>query len=224
LRVLLPDSIGVDDGKALEKKIKSHLAEKNEKLLLDFSETAMIYSAGLGLMMRLHKMVTEADGVVYLVNVSKKLRDLLLGLNLERVFRIYSTDAEFDISQDDIWKGKLQKTSTEFLFTAKAKDDIYHLELSGQMCSIYDLSSLSEFHPSERVRYYVCDLTKLEIVDTYGAQLFNDFLDRIQNGGGEVFLCGASEIIRNLFQVFVVIRSCEFFPTVQAAVESIQKE
>ena len=222
LRVCLPDSIGIEESKALEKLIISHCLESKEKLIIDFTETTMLYSAGLGLLMRLHKHIKENNGTIYLINATKKLRDLLYGLNLNRVFRIYSTDTEFDISQEDVWKTKVKTSQNDdFVFDAQIKDEVCYLHLTGQLCSLFDLSSISEYVPCIGIRFYLCNLSKLDIVDTYGAQLFNDFIERIQDTGGKIVFYGINRVVQDLLQLYTAISNCEFFASEAEAMKHL---
>ncbi len=221
IRVVLPDAIGMDDSHQIEKEIVTHLSEGNNQLVIDLSKTTALYSSGIGLLIRLQKISKENENMVYLVNVSKKFRDLFSDLNLDRVLHIYSTDVEFDLSKDEIWEKKLTEESEGFIFVAQVEKNLFRLTFSGQMTSLHDLSLLSEFVPEENIDFIVMNLDSLDLIDTYGAQLFNDFIERIQNLGKKCVIYGANELIRNLFNLFPTIIEFTFFESEKEALESI---
>ncbi len=223
LRVVLPDAIGMDDSVEIENKIQESISEKKESLILDFSKTTVIYSSGLGLLIRLQNLIREIECIIYFVNVSRKLQDMFASLNLEKVFEIYATDVEFDLSKDEIWQKKLSKEDTQFIFIAQIEDGIYRLTLSGQMISINDLSTLSEFEPEDEIVCMVLNLQSLDFVDTYGAQLFNDFIERIQNSGKKCIIFGANDMICHLFNIFPSNFGFNSYDTEKEALASIEK-
>ncbi len=220
VRVVLPDAIGMDDSRQIEKEIVQYFSDVNELLVVDLSKTTALYSSGIGLLIRLQKICKENERMVYLVNVSKKFKDLFSDLNLDRVLRVYSTDVEFELSKDEIWEKKLSDQSDEFVFVAQTEKNLHRLTFSGQMTSLHDLSAISEFVPDEGIGFIVMNLESLDLIDTYGAQLFNDFIERIQNLGKKCAIYGANDLIRNLFNLFPTINDYAFFNTEKEAIES----
>lgn len=221
VRIVLPDAIGMDDRFTIENKIEAYLSGNNCQLVLDFSLTTALYSSGIGLLIQLQKLAKEKEIAIALVNVSKKFRDLLAGVHLDRVFQVYSTDVEFELSKDEIWGKKVSEGENNFIFIPQIEDGVYRLTFSGQMTSLHDLSLLSEFAPDESVEYYVFNLENLDMIDTYGAQLFNDFIEKIQNLSKKCILFGANQVIQNLFDIFPSVNAYTFFKTEKEALESI---
>lgn len=223
IRIVLPDAIGMDDRFTIENKIEAYLSDDNCQLVLDFSLTTALYSSGIGLLIQLQKLAKEKEVAIALVNVSKKFRDLLAGVHLDRVLQIYSTDVEFELSKDEIWEKKVSEGENNFIFIPQIEDGVYRFTFSGQMTSLHDLSLLSEFAPDESVDYYVFNLENLDLIDTYGAQLFNDFVEKIQNLSKKCILFGANQVIQNLFDVFPSVNAYTFFETEKEALESIRQ-
>ena len=62
IRIVLPDSIGMDESVEIEKEITSQLSDKKEQIIIDFSMTNTLYSSGMGLLIRLQK-ITKRDQV-----------------------------------------------------------------------------------------------------------------------------------------------------------------
>lgn len=223
LRIVLPDSIGMDESVEIEKEVTSQLSDKKEQIIIDFSMTNTLYSSGMGLLIRLQKIEKEAANQISIVNVSRKLRNYFKSLKLDRVFKIFATDVEFDLSKDEIWKKKVSEAKDGFIFIAQVEEGMYRLTFSGQMSSLQDLSLLSEFFPEENVEYFILNFESLDIIDTYGAQVFNDFIDRIQNMGKKCVVYGASQVILDVFELFPPKSKPDFYLTEKEAVEIVKK-
>lgn len=223
LRIVLPDSIGMDESVEIEKEITSQLSDKKEQIIIDFSMTNTLYSSGMGLLIRLQKIEKEAANQISIVNVSRKLRNYFESLKLDRVFKIFATDVEFDLSKDEIWKKKVSEAKDGFIFVAQEEKGMYRLTFSGQMSSLQDLSLLSEFSPEENIEYFILNFESLDIIDTYGAQVFNDFIDRIQNMGKKCVVYGASQVILDVFELFPSKSKLYFYETEKKAVEIVKK-
>ncbi len=223
LWVLLPDSIGVDNCNEIQREIELNLSSQKNKVVLDLSNTTMMYSSGLGLLIRLRKVIMESDGALYFVNVSKKIRNYFTELNLNRVFNIYATDVEFDLSKDEIWNKKLTEEDNGFIFVAQVEKGIYRLTFSGRMSASNDLSSANEFLPVKDVECFVLNLENLDLFDTYGSQLFSDLIQRIHTFGGKCIAYGASDIIRNISELYPTYSFIKFYETEKEAIESIKK-
>jgi len=223
-RVTLPDAIGMDDRFILENQIEKLLSDSDKQCVLDFTQTTALYSSGIGLLVHLQRLSKENEKMISLVNVSKKIRDLLSAVHLDRVFQIYATDVEFELSKDEIWEKKISEETGEFIFVPQLEEGLYRLTFSGQMTSLHDLSSVSEFVPDENTTYYVFNLEDLDLIDTYGAQLFNDFVEKIQNCGKQCILYGANPVIKNLFEIFPSVNSYTFFETEKEALENSNRE
>lgn len=219
--VVVPDALGIDDCRALHDEIESKLSSEKENVVIDFCETNVIYSAGIGFLIRMRKSLTEKGCALYLVNMSKKLRLFFNSLNLDRVFDIYATDIEFYMSKDEIWRKKLAEEEKDFIFVAQIEQGIYRLTFSGHMSASHDLSPLSEFDPDTAIEYFILNLESLDIIDTYGAQLFNDFIQRILNNNGKCIAFGASELFYDLTTLFPSHKQITFYKTEQEALKFI---
>ncbi len=224
VRITLPDAIGMDDRFAVEKQVENYISAGDNQLVLDFSQTSALYSSGIGLLIHLQRQAKEKEKIISLVNVSKKIRNLLSSVNLDRVFQIYATDVEFELSKEELWVKKVSDEPGGFIFIPQLEDGIYRLTFSGQMTSLHDLSAVSEFEPDEGAVSFVFNLEELDMIDTYGAQLFNDFVEKIQNLGRKCILYGANPVIKNLFELFPSVSSCSFFDTEKEALENIREK
>jgi len=78
----------------LKDKIRSLLQQGRQKLLLDLGNVNYVDSAGLGQLVQAHVTVSKAGGSLKLLNLTKRLHDLLILTRLATVFDTYDTEAE----------------------------------------------------------------------------------------------------------------------------------
>ncbi len=78
----------------LRDKINSLLLQGHRKILLDLGEVVVVDSAGLGQLVQVHVSAAKQGVSLKLLNVTKKLRDLLVVTKLLLVFDTYEQEAE----------------------------------------------------------------------------------------------------------------------------------
>ncbi len=198
--IRLPDSINMDNYVKIEEEMSVAL-DGTPRVVLDMVNTANLYSSGLGLLIRLRTRIAERNGVLFLVNVSRKISAMLEAVNLERLFTIYATDVEFEISQDDVFNEKMPGGNAGFVFVARIESGAYRIGLSGALATGRDLSSLAAFSPDAGIRHYVFDLTGLEMVDTAGIHVLAQLFVSIRDAGGTVIAYGGDEFVRELLDL-----------------------
>jgi anti-anti-sigma factor len=207
----LPESLTVDNYISIENAIRPFLTGTNDHLVLDFALTNHVYSSGIGMLVRLHKMVAQTKGSFNLVNVTEKLRGLFAEVRLDRIFKIFATDVEFEISHDDVWGKKQSERKTGFLFIVHVEDGIYRIVLSGYMDSIHDLTEIKSFKPDPAIKNFVVDLRSLDLMDTCGYQVFIDLIRNILSGKGKCATYGANELVHEFLLALstdYLIRHC----------------
>ncbi len=207
-----PEIINLEYHVIIEEKLKEFISSEEKLIVLDFSKTAMLYSSGLGLLIRIRRLVHEAGGHIYLVNVKSEMFHLLSTLNLDKVFNIFPTDVEFELSQDEILEGCFAAESNlEFLFTSQVESQVCRMILGGRMIAGRDYSDCSHFSPLTDISEYVFDLGGLELIDSAGIDVLCSMAQKIKLAGGENRIFGASELIRDLIEVFDVDDLFVFF-------------
>jgi anti-sigma B factor antagonist len=77
----------------LKDKINSLLQQGHKKMLLDLGQVSYVDSAGLGQLVSIHATTTRHGGNLKLLNVTKRLRDLLVVTKLLTVFDTFDTEA-----------------------------------------------------------------------------------------------------------------------------------
>lgn len=78
----------------LKDKINSLLQQGTKKVLLDLGAVSYVDSAGLGQLVHVHTTTTHHGGKLKLLNLSKRLNDLLVVTKLATVFDSYEDEAE----------------------------------------------------------------------------------------------------------------------------------
>ncbi len=78
----------------LKDKINSLLANSRKKLVLNLEGVPYIDSAGLGEIVRTYTTVSRQGGSLKLLNLTKRIEDLLAITKLLTVFETFDTEAE----------------------------------------------------------------------------------------------------------------------------------
>ncbi len=211
LWVRLPEAFSADAVILFDKAVSRRLSPEENRLVIDCGETEDIYSSGIGFLVRMRKKTGELNGMFCLVNISQKIRSLFESMQLQKVFPMYATDVEFELSQDGLWNKNLTE-ELGFLFVAQIENGVYRINLSGHMDALHDLSPVSEFHPEKPVAFYLFNLENLDCMDTYGSQLFLELIQRARDFGGRCISYGASEMIRELLKILSIdgfLEHCE---------------
>ena len=78
----------------LKDKIQSLLQQGYRKLLLDMGNVSYVDSAGLGQLVQVYATTSHLGGSLRLLNLTKRLKDLLVLTKLLTVFDTYEDEAE----------------------------------------------------------------------------------------------------------------------------------
>ncbi|MDD5674850.1 MAG: STAS domain-containing protein [Chitinivibrionales bacterium] len=221
--IVLPDSIHMDNYRQLEAEIGGRVSESANRVVLDFCNTKALYSSGIGMMIRLRRRLSEVGGRMCCVNVSGKIRALLESVRLDTIFPIYSTDVEFEISQDDVWQQKLSEQNVDFVFVAQIEDTVYRINCSGQLITGLDLQAFKSFKCVESISWYVFDLTGLEVMDSFGAQIFMEVLLRIKAQNSTAIAYGAQPQVRDFLSIMSIDDHLVLCDNERLALEAIGK-
>lgn len=221
LWITLPDAITMYDNKGVEQRIAQELRDRKDHVVLDFSNTRAVYSSGLGLMIRIRRFVTERGGMLSLVNVAQPVHDMFSALKIDKVFTIYATDVEFDISREDFPGKKDDNGKIGFLFVVKAEHGSMRFNISGEMTSDYNLSPCKEFKPSDESPLHLFDLSGLEAIDSAGAETFADLTSRIAAAGGTARAYGAHGVILETLTLLNADNYLTFYADEKSAYEGV---
>jgi len=83
-----------EDGTLLKDKLHSLLHQGKKTILLNLGQVQYVDSAGLGALVSAYTTVTREGGALKLVNVTKKLQDLLSITKLLTVFDTFDSEDE----------------------------------------------------------------------------------------------------------------------------------
>jgi anti-sigma B factor antagonist len=75
-------------------KVQSLLQQDQKKIVLDLGGVAYVDSAGLGQLVQAYATTKNKGGALKLINLGKKLNDLLVVTKLVTVFDCYDSEAE----------------------------------------------------------------------------------------------------------------------------------
>ena len=78
----------------LKDKIQSLLQQGHRKILLDMGKVSYVDSAGLGQLVQVYATTSHLGGSLKLLNLTKRLRDLLVLTKLLTVFDAYDSESE----------------------------------------------------------------------------------------------------------------------------------
>ena len=79
---------------ALRDKMRSLIQQDHKKVLLNLGEVSYVDSAGLGEIVQSYATVTKNGGKLKLLNVTKRIKDLLSITKLLTVFECHETEDE----------------------------------------------------------------------------------------------------------------------------------
>jgi anti-sigma B factor antagonist len=79
---------------ALKDKINSLILQGHKKMLLNLADVPYIDSAGLGEIVRTYTTVSRQGGQLKLVNLTKRITDLLMITKLLTVFETFDSEPE----------------------------------------------------------------------------------------------------------------------------------
>jgi len=78
----------------LKDKIQSLLQQGHRKMVLDLGNVSYVDSAGLGQLVQVKTTATQNGGALKLLNLTKRLKDLLVVTKLLTVFDSFDNEAE----------------------------------------------------------------------------------------------------------------------------------
>jgi anti-sigma B factor antagonist len=91
----LSGKVTLGDGDVvLKDKMRSLVQQGNKNVLLNLGDVSYVDSAGLGEIVQSYATVTKNGGALKLLNVTKRIKDLLSITKLLTVFECYDSEAE----------------------------------------------------------------------------------------------------------------------------------
>jgi anti-sigma B factor antagonist len=84
----------LDEVDLLRNRVTSLVDQNRRKLLLDLGGVPYVDSAGLGEIVRCHTTVTRQGGQLKLLNLTKRIQDLMTITKLSNVFDTYDSEPD----------------------------------------------------------------------------------------------------------------------------------
>ena len=221
--IALKQLVTMNNCREIEKEIKAVLTGNADRVALDLSNTNNIYSYGIGLIIRINKYVTVSGGFLCLVNVSDKCREQFESVNLHKLFPLYATDVEFEISRDDVWQQKLHENNSGFICIVHTEGNRCRINLTGKMIASPDLSRFNPSISQDGITYYVFDLTGLDVMDTAGASLLLAVILEIAEHKGRCVSYGGSYAVNELIGLLSISEYLPCYENEQQALEALEK-
>jgi anti-sigma B factor antagonist len=94
IQVLGDITLGKGGDVILKDKIQSLLQQGYRKLLLDMGHVSYVDSAGLGQLVQVYATTSHLGGSMKLLNLTKRLKDLLVLTKLLTVFETYDSESD----------------------------------------------------------------------------------------------------------------------------------
>jgi anti-anti-sigma factor len=219
LWVLLPDAISMYSCREIDAAVSKKINSSIKRIVLNMSKTYNLFSSGLRLMLSLRKKINLRGGELVLVNVSAQIRQLLTDLNLDKVFKIFSTEIEFEVSHEDVWNQKNTEIETGFVFLVETEQDICHITVSGEMVSGQDFSKCEQFTPQPGIKKFIIDLSSLNMIDASGATALLELATTVNTAGTALRAFGAAEMIKETLALFGVDQFLAYYKDEKSAME-----
>jgi anti-anti-sigma factor len=198
--IVLPDAVTIDSYSSIEEEVGRVLVGKNIRVVVDLSKTNDLFSSGLGLIILIRKKTLALDGTIFLVNFSRKIRSVLEAVRLDKVFALYATDVEFEISQEQFGK-HFNGKEVGFVFIARIEDGVYRINLSGYMAVDQNLSACQDFVRNSSIDRYVFDLTGLDLIDSTGAAMLIRLVRDIHEHDAMCLAYGVNQSVAELLNL-----------------------
>jgi len=222
--VVLPDSVTMDNNIDIETRIRTALLPDHKGVVLDMARMEYFYSSAMGLFVRIRKLVLETGRMLCMVNVSQKIRDLMSSVNLTRLFPMYSTDVEFEISEGEVWNHRMSQEKFNFFSFAHTDKQCCRVNVGGHMTVLNDLSPFHQSVSGGEASTYVFDLSQLESIDSCGTTMISSVLSRIYDQGSVAVGFGASDAIRNLFSLLAIDKYITLYEDEKQALNGISRQ
>jgi anti-anti-sigma factor len=144
-------------------------------------------------------------------------------VHLDKVFTIYATDVEFEISQDEIFRKRMFGDKFTFVCVSRVENGMYRINLSGHMTVEQNLSVINDFKPDYKIMNHVFDLTGLDVIDSSGAHILMKLLMNINQHDGKSVAYGVNETVASLAEILGMNEFLHFCVDERSALQSVRK-
>ena len=215
----LPRIFNVEDCNRFEKELIPQLVT-GIKLVVDLVDVAELYSCGLGFLIHLRKIVVEKVGTIALVNMGRGLREQFITLNLDRVFRMYATDVEFELDNEAVWKPRLLGGAKHFVCVAQLEDSLWQLIFTGVLDCDADVTVMRQPLPAG-MNNAIFNFENLTFLDSFGLSELLTLQRRIADAGCPIAIFGLNPTVKGLLSLFPPPENVSFYETQLEAMAAV---
>lgn len=219
--VVLPAAVNAENVRTVEERVVEEHTGQARRLVLDLGDVDFLYSCAMGMLIRLRQRFGDVPDSVVLVNVSPKVRQMLETVNLHKLFKVYATDVEFEISEGDVWEKEVIGTSPRFVVIAQVEQGVCHVVLSGHMTTFNELRDFSDSICSRDIKACVIDMTGVSFVDSMGVSQLIRVVSSLKERGVTTGIFGANESICEMFDFVSLSEYVSLFPSESEAIEAV---
>lgn len=198
----------------LENKLLELVNDNKTRITINMEKVGYIYSQGLGILIRYHKMLSSKGGGLYLFNIRKTVQRIFMETTVFTYLNVYTTREEMEFDLYTLEAGT-QEISHELglIFTVIEKDNHEaKVKLSGSIDSEKDYNCM---------RSGLTDLMKLGVIEIkadFSDLIFIDepavielmgFSKRLKDLGGKLVLVAPMQMTIEQFDVMNVLDQLE---------------
>ncbi len=105
LWITFKDAIDMDNYKSIEDSLFTAITMSPiQNVVCDLSQTVALFSSGIGVIMRMNKIVSDNAKKLHFVNVSEKVQEGLEIMGLDNILNIYTSNEAFQAALNKLTK------------------------------------------------------------------------------------------------------------------------
>jgi anti-sigma B factor antagonist len=196
--VCLPTSFGHAVAGVFLRSVKSELEKGSSSLSIDFKETRLIDSAGIGTLVSVAKDCRANGASLTLCNINEDIRDLFVQTGFDKIFTIEWKEG-IKTAESDIFENAVD---IRLYIEKESVDDICILHLNGVMNNPDGSRYFKQEFLLAMARYkkVVLDFIELTFFDSLSVSVILNMNRLLKETGGSMRIYGPNEIIGDFFK------------------------
>ncbi|MDR0306771.1 MAG: STAS domain-containing protein [Chitinispirillales bacterium] len=182
-------------------------------IVLDLSDTVMIDSSGIGVLVFMYKELTANSKAFILKKPQRDIYNLLIETGIDRLFEIEMSSGTKKA------EAELGELDTALSVTEEMVGDVCVLSLSGVMNypagSMYFKKNM--FLAISESKRILLDFSQLAFFDSLSVGSILRLSRLLADNGGELRIAGANHVIRNVFESLGIDSVVPFYDTRESA-------
>jgi anti-anti-sigma factor len=215
-----PETLNAHTARILEQDLGEALGVC-ARIVVDMAKVRFLYSTAIGFLIRLHKRIGASQGRLCLVNVVPAVRAIFVSINLDKVFALYATDTEFEVSTE-FWESGAMVGAPPFVAIPQLEGDICRVVLCGYMTQTNTRELLASAQIDAAVRGCLFDISGLQTVECAVLDSLVDFLRQLHHRGIRAAVFGAGEAVAPLCALIALEEALPVFESEQQALQALR--